>query len=109
MTRQVIECDQCKRTFRTDNAKVHTEQLTYGRTGYFFRCPMCNKKYPFASVSEQGLVFLPELQKQRKEIAAEKNPIRRERLDKKYVKLLALYKQEVNGPYQEAEVLSNGG
>lgn len=90
------------------DVQVQEEGLHSGKIGYFFECPMCGEKYPFATVTEQGLVFLPELKSIREQIKDCKgNTMRAERLNKKYEKLLKLYQNEVGGPYKLSEVLEN--
>jgi len=90
-----IKCDHCEELF--DLPEPQEEKLTGNRIGYYFKCPHCDHKYPFATITKEGLRLSRRLRKLREQGLGH---------TKRYRELLQRYQSYVEGPYEEGEVLN---
>jgi len=104
-----VYCDDCGRRIFLNEVRIEEEKLVKGRTGYFFRCPHCRVKYPFASITKKGSAMLSELKVARERVMSAVGDRKRYPVVlRRYEKLLEKYQKEVGGPYSEEEVVKNG-
>lgn len=104
----VVYCDSCGRRMNLKLVKIEGEDLTNDRVGYFFCCPHCRVKYPFASLTKRGNALLQNLKMAREDVKkAVGNKKQYPIVVRKYEKLLKKYQKEVGGPYSDEEVVVN--
>ena len=104
---KTIFCDACNESFGVGEVKVREEKLTGGRVGMYFKCPHCQTKYGFASITEKGKKLRKSLKRKVKLIKETPEGAERDKLVNLHSELLIEYSKEVTGPYLEEEVLKD--
>jgi len=103
-----VFCDKCGLEFNLRKVKIEEERLVRNRLGYFFQCPHCQAKYPFASITKRGQTLLQSLKVARRDVKqAIGNRKRYPIVLSRYDKILAKYQKEVGGAYPNEEVIVN--
>ena len=100
-TPKAVQCVQCEQDI--DPIVGRTEKLTKGRIGYYFCCDNCDKKYPFAAITEEGQKILKQIKRTRKDM--KQFPGIRKNLVFKLKKQQKEYEKEFEGSYTEEDVL----